>query len=170
MGIMEALLSFIRRQIGLRTDTASATGSAHAKLAQLLADTTELLLTKRNGIVIASDTLKASADTERTSTSDTYAKIKEIQVLVKGVVRVTFDMKASSGLVYGAVYVNGVLVVESSTEGLTYSTFTHDISVNELDSVQLYRKVAGGSVRTGYWKNFRIKYDYSADEYVVKTD
>lgn len=31
-GIMEALLGFIRRQIGLRDDAASATGSAHAKL------------------------------------------------------------------------------------------------------------------------------------------
>lgn len=31
-GMMEALLSFIRRQVGLRTDAASATGSLHAKI------------------------------------------------------------------------------------------------------------------------------------------
>jgi len=34
-GIMEALLSFIRRQVGLRTDAASSTGSLHAKVADL---------------------------------------------------------------------------------------------------------------------------------------
>lgn len=31
-GMMEALLSFFRRQVGLRTDAASATGSVHAKV------------------------------------------------------------------------------------------------------------------------------------------
>lgn len=31
-GMMEALLSFLRRQVGLRTDVASATGSLHAKV------------------------------------------------------------------------------------------------------------------------------------------
>lgn len=30
-GMMEAVLSFLRRQVGLRTDAASATGSLHAK-------------------------------------------------------------------------------------------------------------------------------------------
>ena len=35
-GIMEALLSFIRRQVGLRTDVASDTGSLHAKIVYLL--------------------------------------------------------------------------------------------------------------------------------------
>jgi len=34
-GMMEAMLSFLRRQVGLRTDSASATGSAHAKLAYI---------------------------------------------------------------------------------------------------------------------------------------
>jgi len=33
-GIMEGLLSFIRRQVGLRTDAASASGSLHAKIKQ----------------------------------------------------------------------------------------------------------------------------------------
>jgi hypothetical protein len=34
-GLPEALMSFIRRQVGLRTDTADATGSLHAKIADL---------------------------------------------------------------------------------------------------------------------------------------
>lgn len=36
-GMMEALLSFMRRQVGLRTDAASASGSLHAKVAEELA-------------------------------------------------------------------------------------------------------------------------------------
>ena len=34
-GMLEAMLSFLRRQIGLRTDASSATGSLHAKLTSL---------------------------------------------------------------------------------------------------------------------------------------
>jgi hypothetical protein len=36
-GMMEALLSFIRRQVGLRTDAASSTGSLHAKIVEMRA-------------------------------------------------------------------------------------------------------------------------------------
>lgn len=34
-GMMEALLGFVRRQMGLRSDAASASGSVHAKLANI---------------------------------------------------------------------------------------------------------------------------------------
>jgi len=34
-GMMEAMLSFLRRQVGLRTDAADATGSLHAKIGNL---------------------------------------------------------------------------------------------------------------------------------------
>lgn len=34
-GMMEALLSFLRRQVGLRTDAADAAGSLHAKVADI---------------------------------------------------------------------------------------------------------------------------------------
>jgi hypothetical protein len=34
-GMMEAMLSFLRRQIGLRTDSASVSGSLHAKIGDL---------------------------------------------------------------------------------------------------------------------------------------
>ena len=36
-GLPEALMSFIRRQVGLRTDVASATGSLHAKIKNIIA-------------------------------------------------------------------------------------------------------------------------------------
>ena len=44
-GIMEALLSFIRRQVGLRTDEASASGSLHAKVANLINTSASILNT-----------------------------------------------------------------------------------------------------------------------------
>lgn len=36
-GLNEALMSFIRRQVGLRTDAASSTGSLHAKIVEMRA-------------------------------------------------------------------------------------------------------------------------------------
>jgi len=41
-GIMEAMLSFLRRQVGLRTDTADANGSLHAKVRSVKNDTANI--------------------------------------------------------------------------------------------------------------------------------
>ena len=41
-GIMEAMLSFLRRQVGLRTDTADANGSLHAKVRNVKNDTAKI--------------------------------------------------------------------------------------------------------------------------------
>lgn len=46
-GMMEAMLSFLRRQIGSRTDSASASGSLHAKVANLI-NTSASILNKSN--------------------------------------------------------------------------------------------------------------------------
>ena len=57
---MEAMLSFLRRQVGLRTDAASATGSAHAKLAyiagkEIVANGSAIKSIQRGTIVLSSD-------------------------------------------------------------------------------------------------------------------
>jgi hypothetical protein len=66
-GMMEAMLSFLRRQIGLRTDSASTSGSLHAKVANLIntsasiLNTSASILNKSNiksiqrGILVMSD-------------------------------------------------------------------------------------------------------------------
>ena len=46
-GMMEAMLSFLRRQVGLRTDSADASGSLHAKVANLM-NTSASILNKSN--------------------------------------------------------------------------------------------------------------------------
>ena len=42
-GMMEAMLSFLRRQVGLRTDAASSTGSLHAKVGNIAANVTNIV-------------------------------------------------------------------------------------------------------------------------------
>jgi len=48
--MMEALISFVRRQIGLRTDSASASGSLHAKVGDLKNFTSSLQTTVLNSL------------------------------------------------------------------------------------------------------------------------
>ena len=58
--MIEALLSFFLRQVGLRTDAASATGSAHAKLAYIAANTGIKSIQRGTIALGASDTTKAA--------------------------------------------------------------------------------------------------------------
>jgi len=159
---LEPVLNFVRRQVGLRTDSASETGSLHAKL--------------NNGVkilkLVASDVLQFSADTERTTTSDTYTKLKEIKVDWQGRIRVSFDLHSTTTL-YAAValiYINGVAVGTNRTTGsLTYVTFTEDIDVQEGDFVQLYAR-RGNSTVTAYVRNFRTYWSLGSDYGAVITD
>jgi hypothetical protein len=57
-GLGEAMLGFLRRQVGLRTDAADANGSAHSKLAYIAANT-GIKSVQRGTIALgASDTTK----------------------------------------------------------------------------------------------------------------
>ncbi len=58
--MMEALLSFLRRQVGLRTDSADASGSLHAKVANLI-NTSASILNKSNIKSIQRGTLEMSS-------------------------------------------------------------------------------------------------------------
>lgn len=60
-GMMEAMLSFLRRQVGLRTDSADASGSLHAKVANLM-NTSASILNKSNIKSIQRGTLEMSQD------------------------------------------------------------------------------------------------------------
>ena len=61
-GMVEAMLGFLRRQVGLRTDSASASGSLHAKVANLI-NTSASILNKSNIKSIQRGTLEMSVDT-----------------------------------------------------------------------------------------------------------
>ncbi len=103
----------------------------------------------------ASDTLQASADTERNTTSDPYVKLKETRVNITGTVRVKFSLKQSGGSAYGKVYVNGIAVgTEQNTSSATYVEYTEtSISVGAGDLVQIYVHRGTG---TAYTNNFRV--------------
>ena len=66
-GLGEAMLGFLRRQVGLRTDSASATGSAHAKLAyiagkEIVANGSAIKSIQR-GTIVLSESQKSKAAT-----------------------------------------------------------------------------------------------------------
>jgi uncharacterized protein (DUF2147 family) len=65
-GLPEALMSFIRRQVGLRTDVASSAGSAHAKLSyiagkNIVAQGSAIKSIQRGTIVLAANQTSEAA-------------------------------------------------------------------------------------------------------------
>lgn len=110
---------------------------------------------------IPSDTIQCSADKTRSTSSNEYVKLKEIEIKVSGSIRVSFDYKndeVSSTGSLAAIYKNdtrlGLLREKKDTE---YTTYTQDFTnIKEGDLIQLYvhgRGYGGASVR-----NFRVSY------------
>lgn len=171
-GLSEMMMSFLRRQVGLRTDVADAAGSLHAKAANINTNVSNLPTSIWNAVnralskVAPSDTLRIASDTERSVGSTSYSKIKEIKVRASGIMRVKFDLRHGQELFtsYGRIYRNGTAYgTERARSTATYATFSEDLFFEEGDLVQLYAKYndsGGGTVR-----NFRIYWDYSVDPY-----
>jgi hypothetical protein len=110
----------------------------------------------------ASDSLKNSDDAEKSSTLAAYTKKKEVKVneAYNGVMRIKFDLKSSSPVVYGRIYKNGVAIgTEQSTSSSSYVTFTEDLALTLVpdDLLQIYVKHDGSG--TVYVSNFRFYYD-----------
>lgn len=130
--------------------------------------------------VVASNNLKTSSDTERSTDDESYVMKKEIifNYFVEGTIRVKFDLKANNYREgYGRIYVNDVVVGTERhvvpADG--YKTFTEDITVKQGDKIQIYIKSViinsgfGSSVRV---QNFRLYYDlvetgFGADEVII---
>lgn len=162
-GLPEALMSFIRRQVGLRTDAANAAGSLHAKIAHLTGNAIKKHLTP-------SDTLRYSADTERSTESTSYVKLKEVYVANQGKIRVSFEAISTPSVTgYAQIYVNGVARgTERTFTYLSWNTFVEDIWVESGGLVQLYCK--GGTSVPSRVRNFRIYWDYSTEDGAVLVD
>lgn len=108
-----------------------------------------------SGAIEASDDLLLSADTERTSTSVSYVKIKEIRVARGGRYRVKFDLFATSSSGYGRIYKNGVALGTEQTAGPAYVTKSEDLTFSAGDTIELWVKVGSGVTSVSV-KNFRI--------------
>jgi len=161
------ILAWIRRQIGQRTDSASATGSLHAKQAQLRSD---FLAGFVPGGFTASANLKYSDDTEETYTvaqGGTYYKKRGLRIFRNGTVRVAFD--AVRVATYGfkcRIYVDGVAVGTERSVGAAYETFSEDITVAANSTIDIYVKNDAGSPGDMKIKNFRLYFDVTTTEAV----
>jgi hypothetical protein len=91
---------------------------------------------------------EASADTERSTTSESYVKLKEFTPLIRaGNITVSWQMKKDDiGTAYAKVYVNGVAIgAEKSTTNTSYVDKSEsDLAVSVGDVIQIYGKRAGG--------------------------
>lgn len=110
--------------------------------------------------ITASDTLNISADTERSTASSTYTKLKEITIWFPGTIRIKYDLKRAFSTVYGRVYVNDLAVGGELYPDAVGSYETESVSslqVSPGDKVSLYCKASGGD--TCYTRYFRIYFD-----------
>jgi hypothetical protein len=115
--------------------------------------------------------LKQSADTEQTSTSDTYVKVKEILMQISGNARFDFDLKGTGAppTSYGRIYKNGVAFGTEQSSTDSYVTKTENLSFVAGDLIQLYiHDNPGDDVSV---RNFRVYYDrQTAVDTIVNTD
>lgn len=113
-------------------------------------------------VIVASDELRASADTERTYRGATYNKVKEIMIKRNGTARIKFSLKCwnSSYPAYGRIYKNGIpFGTERSTTHSSYDEYSEDLVVNKNDLLQIYIKATVHvSYGYAYTNNFRIYY------------
>lgn len=156
-----ALFAYLRRQIGLRGDTASATGSMMARMNQLLAGFVP-------GGMEASANLKYSDDTEETYTvaqGGTYYKKRGLRIFRNGTVRVAFDaVRVDSYNFNCRIYVDGVAVGTERSVGAAYATFSEDITVAANSTIDIYVKNDSGSPGDMKIKNFRLYFDATTTE------
>ena len=109
------------------------------------------------GGLIAGTTTIASADTERTTGSSTYVKVKEIEIVDAGTVTVSFGLRTSNAAetTNGRVYKNGVAFgTEQSTASTTFVTKSENLVFAPGDLIQLYIKVLTAGTST--INNFQI--------------
>jgi len=120
----------------------------------------------------ASDTLLASANTERTSTAPSYIMKKEIVMAGEGEFRIKFDgdtVTGSSVNNKAKVCRNGVLLYEVSDIATTYTTYSTDKSGwVKGDLCQLW--ISANSGDTVAIKNFRIYGDWVDPVFTINTD
>ncbi len=164
LGGFEALLSFITRQVGLRTDAANPTGSLHAKVGATknVVDNinTNTVYGTRPRCLVASDTLRLSADAEIASSDidNTGGVRKRIWVSTPGTVRIRFDLKTTGGTAYAEVWVNGIRILRTSTSSTAYVTYTFDKPIPPGAYID-FRLWVSNSSYCAYARNFRIYYN-----------
>ncbi len=114
---------------------------------------------------IASSVVRESHDAEFHDYSSLFHKVKTITYTYGGpsVAKVSFDIKAVSGLVRGRVYKNGLaLGTDQSTSLTSYTTKTENLTLNLApgDTLELWIRTQTG-LDDCYVRNFRVSYDFA---------
>ena len=146
-------------------------GTYILRVGKAISETEILIIQGEKGLqlLVASDILRASADTER-SGSGILTKKKEILIREAGTIRVKFDLKSTDAQdAQGVIYKNGTTYGTDRYTGNTYETFSEDLEFEVGDLIQLYASESGSN---GYTvRNFRLYYDrVGSANYVVNTD
>lgn len=153
-----ALLAYLRNQVGLRSDTASSTGSLHAKNA----DTRALYLAGLSiGSCVASDTAQYNDSAEETTgvSVGSYTKERSYKVFRAGTARVSIDAYYTGYNTQLQLYVNTAVVGAAWTlSGTGYATYTRDINVCFGDEIAVYAQCSSGPT-TLYTKNYKCSFD-----------
>lgn len=100
----------------------------------------------------------SAANTNRSSTSTSYVKVKEILCPVGGDYTVDFGIYTNNPAApaFGRIYINGLAVgTERSTTSTGVVTFSESIAVSSGDLVQLYYHSSGGNA--AYVEDFKVK-------------
>ena len=112
--------------------------------------------------ITLSDVIANSNDTQRSTESTSYTKLKESQLKEDfSVLRIKFTLKMINmgGTAYGKIYKNGVAFgAERSTQSNTGVEFSEDFTnLNKYDLIQVYGH-SGSSAYPIYVSNFRFAY------------
>ena len=124
-----------------------------------------------------SDTLRHSNDAEKTTSSTTYVKLKEILVnkAIRGKIRIKFDLKTNNASyqakarIYKSGYPLGSIRFTNET---SYVTFSEDLDVTlDVNSkLQIYGLIEQSPPGLCYVRNFRLYYDLAVQNDFTNQD
>lgn len=102
------------------------------------------------------DILTSSADTEETTSTTAYVKVKEIVIPRAGALRIKFALKSSANYAYGRIYRNGAAIGTERSQPNSYQTYSEDVSgwsPGDLCQLYIHSQLV---TDTAYAKEFRI--------------
>jgi hypothetical protein len=116
--------------------------------------------------ITPSDTIQVNNDTERSTTSESWVKLKELNMKgLSGTVRTYFELRSGTGYAaFARIYKNGSAFGTSrSTSSTTYVAYTEDLSFAQDDLYQIYAYTAN-SASAAYVRYQEIRGDVATYE------
>jgi hypothetical protein len=167
-GMLEALLSFFRRQVGLRTDSASSSGSLHGKAADIKSYLTSKVSnipgdvwghgSRSPSATVAGNTVRLSANVER---GGNVGSGKRIKVNVTGMVRAKFELRGRGSATLSYLSETPETIYTVSVDNYTtYTSYSRDFPVFAGEVISLTTTLGGDDIL--YLRNFQLCWEYSS--------